>query len=1002
MATLFKSNQAQANVAPAASGVGIQSSVYGKAIPIIFGTTRVSGNLGLYGNFTVQTITTPSGGQGGKGGGLSGGGGGKGGGGGTTTYNYFAAFALMLSEGPIVGVGNVWVDKNLTTLSALGFSLFTGAYGQAPWGTAVSGTTALGYSGFSYIAAPSYALGSTPQLSNHTVEVGGIFSDSVTGKPDADASLVLRSILTDTHFGAGFPPARLGDLTNCQTYTLAAGLLVSPAYDSAQAVSTMVDDLCTAINCAPVWSSGLLNFVPFGDTTISGNGKTYIPPQTPAYDLTDDDFIPGGQSGSNSSSSGDPVLLLRKRPADAMNSIKLEYLDRANSYAPSIVEAKEQALIDTYGLRTNGSVQSHFFCDAAAADHSANLQLRRQLVRNGYKFTLDQRYCLLDPMDIVTITDAGLGLNRQWVRILTIDEGDGGTLDFVVEEYLAGTGAAPSYTFATGINPYTANYNADPGNVNAPAFLEPPYALAGDLEVWVGLSGASSDWAGCEVYISTDGVTYTHAGRATGASRMGNLTATLASVAQAPTGLTVDQTHTLSVDLSQSKGTLLSGSVAQAQSLTPLAYVDGEMIAYSTATLTGANAYGLTYLVRGAYGTPITSHAIGSKFVRLDKGVFSIPFSQDRIGQNIYVKFASSNKFGGGEQSIASVAAYTYKITGAALSFDLPNVTNLVASYVANIAGIDWSEVSDFRPVLYEVRKGATWNAGQVLGRVAHPPFRTQGDGTYWVAAYSEPVANLQVYSTTPVSIVINGSTLTQNVIVSHVEDPGWLGALSSGLTLVGATLQTNSGIGGTYTIPAGDRVLLTKVTPCQVLISWTSTGSPLANNFLSLTDFLGTADLYGNAAAINANVYPEIRLSQDGTTWGPWQKYTSGTYSALEYDARMQVLTNDANTVAILDTMTFAVDVPDRDDHYNAVAVSSSGSTVTFRPDGSGSPAPFNGGPQGSGSPGVPHVQGTVIGGVAGDYLNISGVSLSGCTVQVTNAGVGVARTVNLLVQGY
>ncbi len=67
--------------------------------------------------------------------------------------------------------------------------------------------------------------------------------------------------------------------------------------------------------------------------------------------------------------------------------------------------------------------------------------------------------------------------------------------------------------------------------------------------------------------------------------------------------------------------------------------------------------------------------------------------------------------------------------------------------------------------MLYEVRKGASFQSGQQLGRVAHPPFNVQGDGTYWVAAYSQPVPGLQVYSDNPQPIVISGAQIISNVI---------------------------------------------------------------------------------------------------------------------------------------------------------------------------------------------------------------------------------------------
>src|SRR6185312_13966413 len=118
----------------------------------------------------------------------------------------------------------------------------------------------------------------------------------------------------------------------------------------------------------------------------------------------------------------------RQRPADALNDVRLEFLDRGNQYNASVVEASDQAAIDLYGLRTEQAQQAHLFADLNAARQAAQLRLQRQAVRNTYQFTLDQRYILLDPMDIVTLTDARLGLDRQWVRITQIAENDDGSL----------------------------------------------------------------------------------------------------------------------------------------------------------------------------------------------------------------------------------------------------------------------------------------------------------------------------------------------------------------------------------------------------------------------------------------------------------------------------------------------------------------------------------------------------------------------------------------------
>src|SRR5262249_43426361 len=146
---------------------------------------------------------------------------------------------------------------------------------------------------------------------------------------DADPSLVIADLLTNAHYGCGFPLARLGSLSTYQSYCLASGLWISPGYTDQKQASTILDDLATATNSAFVWSQGTLTLVPYGDQNISGNGYSYTAPASPLYDLTDDDFLPG-TAGLND----DPVLLTRKRPSDALNVITIEALDRANFYNP--------------------------------------------------------------------------------------------------------------------------------------------------------------------------------------------------------------------------------------------------------------------------------------------------------------------------------------------------------------------------------------------------------------------------------------------------------------------------------------------------------------------------------------------------------------------------------------------------------------------------------------------------------------------------------------------
>jgi phage terminase large subunit-like protein len=345
-----------------------------------------------------------------------------------------------------------------------------------------------------------------------------------------------------------------------------------------------------------------------------------------------------------------------------------DMVDRADAYNPAIAEAQDDAAIGLVGLRPSGAKQLHLLCDRRAALASAQLQLGRSQVRNLYSFTLDRKYILLDPMDIVAISDPGLGLAAQWVRIREITENDDRSLSVVAEEYLAGTGAAPRYGHQTGTG-YAPNFNADPGNALVPVFMDVPAQLVQTLgcEGWLATNGGPL-WGGCEVWISSDAVSFHYAGTLQGGSVMGTLASSL------PSGSDPDTANTLAVDLSVSRGVLLAGTQADADTGSTICFVDGEYIAYEQATLTGQYRYDLGkhgasagYLRRGQYGSTIAAHAAGTNFVRLRKGtVFALPYDKSQIGTTIHVRLLSFNLWGGGRQTLDAVPSYAHTVGGVA------------------------------------------------------------------------------------------------------------------------------------------------------------------------------------------------------------------------------------------------------------------------------------------------------------------------------------------------
>jgi hypothetical protein len=254
------------------------------------------------------------------------------------------------------------------------------------------------------------------------------------------------------------------------------------------------------------------------------------------------------------------------------------------------------------------------------------------------------------------------------------------------------------------LNPFV-----DPSATNAPIVFEPPGALTGGmLEVWVIASGGA-DWGGCQVWISTDGSTYGLAGTIYPGARQGVLTAGL------PAGADPDTTDTLSVDLTQSRGQLLSGTQSDADTNFTLCYCGGELVSFETATLTASYKYNLTYLRRGAYGTAIGAHASGAQFARFgpnDPSLFRYTYPASFIGQTVYLKLPGFNIFGQVLQDLAGVAASSYTLLGtsgvsvnviATLAVGVDQDWGIVGTSVA--AQADLGSIT--APVSYDIDLGA-------------------------------------------------------------------------------------------------------------------------------------------------------------------------------------------------------------------------------------------------------------------------------------------------------
>lgn len=105
---------------PRLAELGVQSSTYGKMVPVVFGTVRLAGNIiwsrPIKEIATTTTSSAPSGG-------------GKGGGRVTqssTTYDYYVTMAIAICEGPIDSVLRIWADAKQLDTSLGTYRMYTG------------------------------------------------------------------------------------------------------------------------------------------------------------------------------------------------------------------------------------------------------------------------------------------------------------------------------------------------------------------------------------------------------------------------------------------------------------------------------------------------------------------------------------------------------------------------------------------------------------------------------------------------------------------------------------------------------------------------------------------------------------------------------------------------------------------------------------------------------------------------------------------------------------
>ena len=633
MGFLFSRGRNTTNRADMIADFQINTASYGEVVPEILGTTRVSGNIIDYEDFTAHEhkSTTRTG---------------KGGGSKHTeiTYTYTVAAAIGLCEGPIKGIGKVWRDKEVYQYpnEKIELTLFKGDYGQTPWPYMLSKhpDKAMPYSGLAYMAGV-VDLGDRGSLPQYNFEIQGKLletGDGVDVNPADYIVHVLQSVGADVV---------IDGIDNFRAYCKAADILIStpPNQKSAKA-QQVINDIAEITNSLVFWSTDRLKIVPLADKPIGD----WTPANQIQYDLTADDFIAG--------SDGQLILYKRKDSSEAYNEATVEFINRANSYEKETVSFEVVADVQRNGLKPASKKSAHYLYTKARAQYYAEqLAMKRLYAKTQYTFRLDWAFCALEVGDLVTLTDKSCQLDHQIVVITSVNEAADGQLELTAEGKPAGTYAPAKYNVHENERPFV-DYNQEAPSVNDVAIFQTVGDVGGN-QIFVGVN-APSGWGGCSVWVSDNDQTYQRIGNISQQARMGR---TKYGFAQ--------NGNFCNVTINQ--GVLKSGTHIDAERGNTLCWVNGEALSYEDVEVHPNNWFTLRGLVRGQYGTNAINHNADERFIRVDEALFRYPYRKEDIGKTIYLKFTSMNLFGSNEQGLDEVQSYQYTI----VPYYIPEVSNV-------------------------------------------------------------------------------------------------------------------------------------------------------------------------------------------------------------------------------------------------------------------------------------------------------------------------------------
>ena len=637
---------------PRLSDLSAPKSSYGAGIPRCYGSVRVAGNL-IWSRNIRETVTPGEGG--GKGGG--------GGGGTSTTYSYYGTFAVLLCEGPIIGVKRIWLNSKLvynidddtdldTYLKSMEFEnkmrIYIGSSSQIQDSliAATEGDNTPAYRWRSYIVFDDIPLeewgNRLPAVSCEVVKDG--FFSTKTEYKIVEGPFGIPITITINRKILNSSPTSVGAIAQdiCGRLGISSTLI-----DTTEVTDIQVWGYWTNNNISGRDALAQLQKVFFFDVIESGGKLKFIkqirttsPMPIPLLDLAAHEY------GQNR---GDDFNVVRTQDTEIIEEVTVTYLDLAFAYQQSSQTAKRQISIN----KNKNDLKFDIVLDASTALAVAQKTLYLAWAqRQTFTFTLPIKYCILEPGDIISIPF--FGNNPLTLYILEINIGANLLLEFKCVPYepsilaLSAVATAPSISLSI---PAASNTNLTLLDINLIKDADTEFGI------YVAASGNSA-WRNANLFVSrNNGNSYEYTKPL--------LTKTIIGTCVNTLGVASEFTR----DLGNSINVIIESG--QLESIGEIDFMNGrnsvlvgdEIIYFKNATLTGSNQYTLTELLRGRRGTEwaISSHVINERFIFLSGYLERIEGQiLDLNSQRLYKAPIST-------QGLPDVAAVPFTSTGRSL-----------------------------------------------------------------------------------------------------------------------------------------------------------------------------------------------------------------------------------------------------------------------------------------------------------------------------------------------